>query len=638
MLLIKSIANFIQFKPKQIFGFKSLFQKFSFLWQGKCVILTTFTVKKQKRVSLLSNLEFINKFNNANSYHNDRIGFHKILTVSNKKYINKWLRIKSKSPRLKKKWTDLWLRKSWTLNFKWHKAKLQLSKLRVLKFKTRNLIVNEKKKIKNSKYKYNKVRYNKMRTVSNTTLFFWIKHFFKSSVAFKQYLWMQNGGLSFNQILYYLQNSFKTQSYTFRTLSRLSVKYLAPAPRRQMGGVNYTTFNVMHKNRLPFWNKTELNSSKVKTDVKNWIKRYPSTVNHNNSIGRLFNNSKHLLFQLGIPVNFYKFNNLRLSVNKNLWVIKKNIAVRQIHKLRYKFYGKQLRAKSSREKLFMFSPTRLKKNIYRRRLVFERKFRRVIRKKGYKYKSLFWIKASLFERKKMLFIWKKRYYIRGCRPYAYLHKKNKLFFNWGDKHLFSRAPIQRYKYPVLFFFPRFANYRRLYKNQLREQHIFRWVYRLKFSQLIKRFRKSIKSTKRIFELVFLQYFEFRLDTIVYRLNFVYSIKQGRQLVNRGFFMINNEPIHSYTYHAKFGDVIMPIKKFRLMGARLRWFKPKEQGFRFMNMRLFYRPLQIDQYPNHFLINERISAGLIMKSIDTTTLRGNRSYSIQYLTLSLLKYN
>lgn len=58
----------------------------------------------------------------------------------------------------------------------------------------------------------------------------------------------------------------------------------------------------------------------------------------------------------------------------------------------------------------------------------------------------------------------------------------------------------------------------------------------------------------------------------------------------------------------------------------------------MNMRLFYRPLQIDQYPNHFLINERISAGLIMKSIDTTTLRGNRSYSIQYLTLSLLKYN
>lgn len=87
--------------------------------------------------------------------------------------------------------------------------------------------------------------------------------------------------------------------------------------------------------------------------------------------------------------------------------------------------------------------------------------------------------------------------------------------------------------------------------------------------MIKRFRKSIKSTKRIFELVFLQYFEFRLDTIVYRLNFVYSIKQGRQLVNRGFFMINNEPIHSYTYHAKFGDVIMPIKKFRLMGARLR---------------------------------------------------------------------
>jgi len=88
MLLIKSIANFIQFKDKQIFTFKSLFQKLSFLSQGKCVILTTFTAKKQKEVSL-SNVEFINKFHNTNSYHNDRIGFHKTMTVSNKKYINK---------------------------------------------------------------------------------------------------------------------------------------------------------------------------------------------------------------------------------------------------------------------------------------------------------------------------------------------------------------------------------------------------------------------------------------------------------------------------------------------------------------------------------------------------------------------
>ena len=268
----------------------------------------------------------------------------------------------------------------------------------------------------------------------------------------------------------------------------------------------------------------------------------------------------------------------------------------------------------------------------------DKKYKKQIRKNNYKYKNLFWLRTSQHEKKKMLILWKKYYFAPAWRPYAYLHKKNKLFFNWGDKYLFFRFPVQRYKYPVLFYFPRFADYRRLYKNQLREQHIFRWIYRLKFSQLIKRFRKAVNGTKRIFELMFLKYFEFRLDTIVYRLNFAFSLKHARQLVNRGLFTVNNKVINNYTYHVLLGDVIMPVKRFRLMGSRLKYLNTKAKGFFLLNMRLFYRPIQADQYMDYLFINERIPAGLIIKNIDTSTLRFNRSFSIQYLTLSMLKYN
>ena len=268
----------------------------------------------------------------------------------------------------------------------------------------------------------------------------------------------------------------------------------------------------------------------------------------------------------------------------------------------------------------------------------DKKYKKQIRKNNYKYKNLFWLRTSQYEKKKMLILWKKYYFAPAWRPYAYLHKKNKLFFNWGDKYLFFRFPVQRYKYPVLFYFPRFADYRRLYKNQLKEQHIFRWIYRLKFSQLIKRFRKAVNGTKRIFELMFLKYFEFRLDTIVYRLNFAFSLKHARQLVNRGLFTINNKVINNYTYHVLLGDVIMPVKRFRLMGSRLKYLNTKAKGFFLLNMRLFYRPIQADQYMDYLFINERIPAGMIIKNIDTSTLRFNRSFSIQYLTLSMLKYN
>jgi hypothetical protein len=254
-----------------------------------------------------------------------------------------------------------------------------------------------------------------------------------------------------------------------------------------------------------------------------------------------------------------------------------------------------------------------------------------------KYKNLFFFRKAKDEDDKLSIIWKQYRYLRQWRPYSFVQKRHKLFFNLGDCHVVKRFPIYRYKFPLLYFFPRYANYRRLYKNQLREQHLFRWLYRLKLSQLISYFRKSTNNKKYSFELMFLKHFEWRLDAIVYRLNFAFSLKHARQLVNRGFFTVNNKIINHYTFHVGVGDLIMPIKRLRIMKHGKRYLHKKDRGLTFMNLRLFYRPIQMDQYPDFFLINERIPAALIIKNLNPLQLRYTRPFSIQYLTLSLLKY-
>jgi ribosomal protein S4 len=266
-------------------------------------------------------------------------------------------------------------------------------------------------------------------------------------------------------------------------------------------------------------------------------------------------------------------------------------------------------------------------------------FKSIVNKNRYLYRNFYWrfYKSSL-ERRKAQILKRHYHYTWGLRPYIFVHKKQKVFYNWADRHIFKRYPLYRYKYTLFFKFPRYADYRRLFKNQLREQHVFRYLYRLKLSQLIKAFRKATYKTKRIFELMFLKYFELRLDTVVYRLNFAWSLKHARQLVLRGLFLVNNKVIDNHKYHVGLGDVIMPIKRLRMQPLSKKYLNYVDYGVSFAWTRLFYRPIQSDQYPAHFLLNERIPAGMVVNKFNPNNLRFNKPYSVQFLTLSLLKYN
>lgn len=262
-----------------------------------------------------------------------------------------------------------------------------------------------------------------------------------------------------------------------------------------------------------------------------------------------------------------------------------------------------------------------------------------VRKKRFKYKNFYWrYYKSTVERRKLNVLRKDYRYQWNFYPYIFIRKRYKMFYNWADRHIYKRFPYYRYKYTVTYKFPRYANYRNLFKNQLREQHVFRYLYRLKLGQLIKAFRKSIAHTKRSFELMFFKYFELRLDTVVYRLNFAYSLKHARQLVLRGLFLVNNKVIDNPKYHVVLGDIIMPIKRLRMQPLSKKALNYVDYGVTLTWTRLFYRPIQSDQYPSHFLINERIPAAMIMTNLNPYKVRHSKPFSVQFLTLSLLKYN
>ena len=62
------------------------------------------------------------------------------------------------------------------------------------------------------------------------------------------------------------------------------------------------------------------------------------------------------------------------------------------------------------------------------------------------------------------------------------------------------------------------------------------------------------------------------------------------------------------------------------------------GLSFMQMRLFYRHIQSDQYPIHLMLNERVPAALVISLPNPQQIRHHRPFSIQFLTLSLNRYS
>ena len=104
-----------------------------------------------------------------------------------------------------------------------------------------------------------------------------------------------------------------------------------------------------------------------------------------------------------------------------------------------------------------------------------------------------------------------------------------------------------------------------YGLRLLEKQKARHVYGLLERQFRRYFDRASKTRGKTGEAL-LQLLETRLDTLVYRLELARSMRQARQLVSHGHFLVNGRKVDIPSYQVKPGDVITVREKSRNLQA------------------------------------------------------------------------
>lgn len=97
-----------------------------------------------------------------------------------------------------------------------------------------------------------------------------------------------------------------------------------------------------------------------------------------------------------------------------------------------------------------------------------------------------------------------------------------------------------------------------YGVQLLEKQRLRAYYGVLEKQFSGYAKKAIKDAKRNRDIpgeTLIKMLECRLDNIVYRLGFANSIRQARQMVNHGHFLVNGKKVDIPSYRIEVGDVV-----------------------------------------------------------------------------------
>lgn len=97
-----------------------------------------------------------------------------------------------------------------------------------------------------------------------------------------------------------------------------------------------------------------------------------------------------------------------------------------------------------------------------------------------------------------------------------------------------------------------------YAIQLREKQKAKFVYAV----MEKQFRKLYEEASRkdgVTGLNLIQYLERRLENVVYRMGFVSTRRQARQIVSHGHVSVNGRRVNIASYRVKAGDVVAVIE-------------------------------------------------------------------------------
>ena len=163
------------------------------------------------------------------------------------------------------------------------------------------------------------------------------------------------------------------------------------------------------------------------------------------------------------------------------------------------------------------------------------------------YKQFVNLRENAQNRKKLLKFKRKKWekFIGYCNSKLKRYRKFKL--------------QDQLRYAVTEFANKWISYKRRFKPILNSSRNFRLFYGNLSKNFVKKqirqtFNKKINKTKN-FKLIFLNFFEQRLDTILYRSKFCISLRNARQLIVHGKIFINKTPAKIPSYKLKPGDLI-----------------------------------------------------------------------------------
>ena len=148
------------------------------------------------------------------------------------------------------------------------------------------------------------------------------------------------------------------------------------------------------------------------------------------------------------------------------------------------------------------------------------------------------------------------------------------FFIQNYKRKLSRHNKFKLQNPTIYTVSQFSNkknsYKKRYLQNLHNLKLFKLFYGgLKNKSLKKKLKVILKNTKNYnellkLELIILEEFEKKLDTVLYRAKFGLSMRNSKQLISHGKIFVNNKKVTSCSYKLKHNDLVSIDTKYHFL--------------------------------------------------------------------------
>lgn len=233
------------------------------------------------------------------------------------------------------------------------------------------------------------------------------------------------------------------------------------------------------------------------------------------------------------------------------------------------------------------------------------------------YKQLVKLRENVQNRTKLLRFkrkkWEslKQYYIKKLKRY----KKFK--------------PQDQTKYVITKFPNKGTSYKKRFKNKLNASRRLRLFYggltKRELKKQIKNYMSKKNKKFNHINLLFLEFFESRIDTVLFRAKFSISIRNAKQLIAHGKILVNNKLVKSPSYILKKGDLISInpnsqdiivnnikycLKDWKDYRAKLWPIPPKYLIINYTTMEIFFNAIEITSFSTDFFFHLKLEKLLL----------------------------